>query len=334
MTTPPNPPVTVMLDPSAIKESGCILRLYRMVVEGLTQGTNSSDIEFGSAFHCYRKKYVELEFDPKCGGDKEMIHFLAMREAYNYWNNTKMFVKKDKEYLDKTYLEQTCEGYTQHYLKHGNEYEVVTIAGKPLVELRLAYPYYRTPEGDVEIILCGTIDKIVRHRKFGFYATSDYKTTAVWNKPKFFEAYRMSTQMVAYKFILKKLGELYPASELSKITSGNTAALIDGIFHGPSKSAEFQMSEPLWYSEKQMSDFEYGLNRIIQHLVSVIRNRKLLFKEGMLNGSCQKIYGACDYFKACSAPSEEEEALIIDNRFTRRVYDPRNHGELQKDGAQ
>lgn len=330
-TTASQERLTIMLDPSAIKESACILRLYRMVVLGLTHGVNSSDIEFGSAFHSYRKRYVELQFEGNYTDNPDLLHFLAMKEAYAYWNGTKMFVKKDKDYLNKTYLEQTCEGYQSHYAKHGTEYEIATIAGKPLLELRLSYPYYVAPEGDIEVILCGTVDKVVRHRKFGFYAIADYKTTAVWNKQKFFEGYRMSTQMVAYKYILKKMGELYPNSELSKMTEFNMPAVIDGIFHGKSKPAEFEMSEPLWYSEDMMEEFEFGLQRIVGRLVEAIRDNRKLFREGMLNAGCEKIYGACNYFNACSAPNKEEEMLIINNKFVRRPYSPLTHGELKNE---
>ena len=327
--------ITIWLDPSATKESGCILRLYNMLVGGYTQGIHANDLEFGSAFHAYRNIYVNTLYDPaaketfKSTSELTTIaQIKGVAAGLHYWDNTKMYVKWNKKFLDRDYLETTCNEYERHYRVNGDEYEIVSLNGKPLVELRIPYPYYVTPEGDIEFILCGTIDKLIKHRSLGYYAISDYKTTAMWKIADYFESYKLSCQMIAYKLMLRKYAELYPDSLIAEISKSNLGCVIDGIFTS-SSGAKFERSAPIYYSEGQMEEFEFGLKLLIHKLVDVIRYPKHLFREGMLNGSCEKVYGPCQFAEACSASSESERQVIMDNKFTKRVYNPLSHGELK-----
>lgn len=322
------------LDPSAIRESGCILRLHNMLISGYRRGINGNDLEFGSAFHTYRKSYDTLTHDPKFKAKFEttdelttFAQILAVKDGLNYWDKTDKYVKWNKKFLDRKYLENTFREYYNFYKTNGDEYEVVTIGSNPLVELRIPYPYLVTPEGDIEFILCGTVDRIVRHKSLGFYATEDYKTTSLWDKKKYFESYKLSTQMIAYKFMLKKYAELYPSSVIGQCAS-NLKCLINGVFVSPS-AVTFERSEPLDYDDKKLLEFEVGLLRIIKRLIEVIRDPSKLYREGMLNGSCEKVYGACGYSDACGASNESERKLIMNEHYVKVPYAPLTHGELK-----
>jgi len=327
---------TIWLDPSAIKESGCILRLYNMLVNGYTQGVHANDLEFGSAFHAYRNAYTNALHDSEANAifttNSELISFAQVKgvqAGLHYWDNTKMYVKWNKKFLTREYLEMTCNKYEQHYRTNGDEYEVVSIGEKPLVELRIPYPYYVTPEGDIEFILCGTIDKLIKHKSLGYYAISDYKTTAMWKIDDYFNSYRLSCQMIAYKLMLRKYAELYPNSLVAEISKSNLGCVIDGIFTATA-GPKFERSAPIYYSEGQMREFEDGLKRIIDRLCQAIRDPSIVYREGMLNGSCEKVYGPCQYFEACCANSDDEREVIMDNKFTKRQYNPLSHGELKQ----
>lgn len=331
---PANGKITVWMDPSSIKEGGCILRLYNILVAGLKGGKNANDIEFGSAFHAYRKEYEVMmhnkEFVAGFGNEAKTIAKLkGINAAVNYWQKTPMFTKYNKKFLDEKYLIQTCNGYHDHYAKMGEEYSTVTIADEPLVELRIPYPYYTTPEGDVEVILCGTVDRIVKHKTFGYYAINDYKTTSVWDKQKYFDFYRMSPQMIAYKLLVKLYAQKYPKSVIAEIDRSDVKFVIDGVFVAASGPATFEQSAPISFNERQLKEFKEGLDLLISKLIHYIRFPENLFREGMLNGSCEKIYGACNFFNVCSASSDEEAHFALENGFQVGSYDPMSHGELK-----
>ncbi len=335
MPTPTTNRTTILLDPSALKESSCILRLHNILVSGYRkEGGNFNDIEFGSAFHAYRRTFDTLshdrDFKAKFDDSQERETFtqiLAVKAGLDYWDKVPRVTKWNKKYLDRKFLENTLREYYNYYKLHGDEYEVVTIGGKPLVELRIPYPYYVTPEGDVEVILCGTIDRIIRHRSLGFYASEDYKTTALWDKSKFFTAYQLSTQMLAYKFMIREYAKLYPASVLDSVAS-NLKCVINGIFHS-ANGVMFERSEPYNFSDDKLAEFEIGLMRVVERLVEVVREPNKLYREGMLNSSCEKVYGACGFAEACAAESEEERRFIMNEKFVRVPYSPLSHGELK-----
>lgn len=315
---------TILLDPSAMKESSCCLRLDRILIQGYTSAINSSDIEYGSAFHLYRQVMVK-----STSPSADAAHIEGVIAALRYFKQTPMSVKFNKQFLTATHLRETCDAYDEHYRINGMEdWEVVRWPdGKPMVELRVPLPYYVTPEGDIEVLLLGTIDEICQHRQSGEYAIKDYKTTSVWDTKKYFAGYRLSTQLMFYKYLLQSYAKLFPTSSLAKVTSGgNIGCFIDGVFLGSNKKTGFERSEVFRFDESKMQEFEKGIKSVVEKLVYYTRNPSELYREGMLNSSCEKVYGACKFAEVCGVPDEETGKMILANEFVKRPYDPMQHG--------
>lgn len=310
---------TILIDASALRESSCILRTYRKIIQGYKLATPSSDIVFGSAFHTFRSTYEET-------GDE----IQSTIEAVKYFTTSPKWVKSTKGHLNLQYLNSVCTGWNNHYTLMGDEYDIVkTKDGKPLVELRIAYPYFVTPEGDIEVLLCGTIDRIVRSRTMGYYAISDYKTTSIWDVQKYFSTYELSTQLMFYKLLLSLYAKLFPTSIIAEVCSGhNVGAFIDGVFLGAGKSTKYERSKVFWYSKERMEEFQRGVDVAIWKIIDYARAPEKLFREGMINGSCEKVYGMCDFYESCICDNVQDRDLILNEQFIRDPYNPMTFGTL------
>lgn len=308
-----------MLDASIMRKSSCIKKVYRKLIQGYTLPILSSDIVFGSAFHTYTKVKEEL-------GDSTK----ALASALQYYTKTPYFHKPKKSHLTNQYLIDTCMGHDTAF--QIDAYDTVRSAdGKPLVEQRIAYPFYVTPERDIEVLLCGTIDKIVFNRIAGYYAILDYKTTHAWQPDEYFKNYQLSTQLRMYKLLLTLYGKLFPDSIVAEITKGNLGAIIEGVFLAKDKSARYERSETLWFSEKGMEEFQEGIKLfIIQKLVPAIRHpNEFTYREGIVNGSCEEPYGGqCEFAESCGKETEEEREEFMRDNFSTKKYEPLTHGEL------
>jgi len=301
----------VLVDPSALKSSGCCLAMNYNIIQGYRKPVNSCDIEFGSAFHLYRKLKVET-------GDE----FMALAKAQAYYRDIPKYMKPKKMHLDTNYLAAVCEGYDERY--SFDEYGVVKDdKGKPLVELRLVFPY-KTYD-DLDVLFCGTVDEICYNPIADFYCIKDYKTTSVWDIRGYLGAYRLSSQLMSYKFILQNYARLFPGSVISKVCERPLGAFIDGVFLGASKTT-YERSDVFFYADSQMAEFEKGLAKAVEEIVWYVRNPGDLYRQGMMNSSCEKVYGACQFFEACVESEPENRQSILDTDFIKKPYDPRTHG--------
>lgn len=307
---------TIMLDASALKLSSCCLALDYTLIQGYRAAVNSSDIEWGSAFHIGKKVFAET-------GDET----LAIGRAIKYYRNTPMYVKPKKLWLNESLLMDTIEKHNAYYAQ--DEWKVLKDSeGKPLVELRFAYPY--RSYDDIDILLCGTIDEVCRNTIHGAYAIKDYKTSSTWNQEEELQSYTLSCQLMFYRFALESYARVFPDSIVGKAAgvNGDTLhAFIDGIFLSASKGATFKRSIPFLYPRRQMEEFQKGLDKAIEELVGYVRRPETLFRQGMMNGSCKKLYGMCQYFKVCSENMDSMRQVILQEDFVVKQYDPRTHGE-------
>ncbi len=306
----------VHLDASALKLSGCRLAMYRTMVQGYRSAVNNSAIEFGTAFHLFRKEYEEN------GGD----YTSALSSAVKYFKRVPMSIGKNKAWLDDKYLMTTCEEYLSAYPPGLDEYHTLQAAdGKPIVEVQFAYPYRKYD--DLEILLCGTIDAIVYNPTAGYFAVKDYKTTSVWNRSEYLASYALSSQLMFYTYALNKYARLFPASVIAKACERPIGAFIDGVFLASGKSPVFERSVPFFYSDAQMAEFEKGLEKIVGEIVQWVRNPSELYREGMMNGSCEKVWGPCMYQKVCMENLEDMRQVMLDESFAKRVYNPLMFGK-------
>lgn len=307
---------TILLDASALGESSCILRVHRKIIDGYSSETLSADIVFGSACHAYFKVRDETADDIK-----------GLAAALDYWKKTPKFFTKNTKFMDDKLLTDVCMSYPLHY--NADPLTVVKFkSGNSFVEQRIAYPYYITPEKDIEIVLCGTLDKLVYNSIAGFYAIGDYKTTKMWDISKYLDSYRLSGQLRTYKLLLKLFAKLFPDSILSEIINKPLACFIDGIFLSPSVPIQFKRSEMIWFSDEDMIEYQRGLDLFIQHkLIPSIREpEKYLFREGIMNKSCDKVYGPCEFSESCSKDNDTSQRLVLSDSHIQRQYNPMTHG--------
>lgn len=300
------------VDASALKESSCARRFYWNVVSGYRTRLNSNDIEFGSAFHEFVKTMRE---NP---GNYAMA-IKAAQERYA----VPMEFKEKKQYMNATYLTRVCMDFWQNWVEQ-DMFETVVKDGKPLVELKFSYPYYA--DDDVEVLLCGTIDDICKHRH-GTYALRDYKTTSVYDKAAYLSAYMLSPQLMFYKMIVDYYGRTYPESIFGELSQKNIACMIDGIFlAGAAKPPAFERSEVFVFHRAQMEEFEQLVKQRVLALVAHVKANVLPMREGMINGACQTVYGKCKYFNACIQNDDIARTHILNRHFIQQEYNPLKFG--------
>lgn len=315
---------TILLDASALRESACMLRVVRKIVNGYTNAVNGADLEFGSAFHLYRKIAAE-------GQGNQIAQLKGLKAALEYYEKAPKYFKERKQFLTPAYLTTVCREYEAVYPYASDSYKpVVTDEGKVLVEIRIALPYYISPCGKVEVLLCGTIDEISKEQSLGFYCIKDYKTTSLWDKDKYFASYEMSTQLMFYKLLIGKYAKLYPDSIIGKIyADGNILAFIDGVFLKSGDKVEYARSNVFSYKPKRMAEFETLVHNKVLELVDCVLGVKPLLREGLINGACEKVYGPCDFMQVCACEDEDVRADILKSNFIIRAYNPMTHGELK-----
>ena len=304
----------VMINASALSKSSCRLRLFNIVVEGLTTKLNGNDIEWGTAFHIFRQVFREQ------GYDNAYKHGLKLAQAY--YANTPMRVKSKKEYLTEQYLLSACISYAEQYKK--DSFETINIGDTVgLIEQKFAIPYY--VDDTMEVVLCGTVDEIGKFRN-GIYSICDLKTSAAWNHTEYFESYWLSPQMMFYRWQLGLYAAAYPDSIYAKIHAEDCGVFIDGVFHNGARQVEFKRSSVMLFKEAQLEKFGRLVDIKVKQLIEDIKHWRytgqLPLEEGILNGACQEKFGLCAFANICKAPDDEVKQHIKDHNFIKQPYNP------------
>lgn len=288
--------------------------MHRIAIDGYTDAVSNVDIEYGSAFHEFIATYRKY--------DEPLNLPYGLKAAQEYFTTTPHKVKDSKKWMTTEHLVGTCMGYNNTYIKD-SLHTLKDREGNAMVELKFAVPYYADDKYD--IILCGTIDDICRVNHNGMYLIRDYKTTSVWNKASYLDAYRLSPQLAFYLYVLKRYAMLYPSSIFAEIVSNNhIGTLIDGIFL-TQKESTFQRSSVFTFSDTYLKNFEFLIDQKIKQLLDVLNGVSPLLSEGTLNGSCEEVFGHCSFFAACSSPDEISEELILKHNFIQKEYNPLNY---------
>ncbi len=310
----------VILDASALSNSACMLKLFRTVIQGYTSKLQNNDMEFGTAFHKFRKVFRDK-------GEEGLA--LGIKEAKNYFNKP-MVIKSNKKYLTTTFLIRICLEYAEKYKK--DQFDVIRIKdNEPLLELKFIFPYYI--DDVMEILIAGTIDELGKHRS-GIVCICDAKTTSMWDIKKYFESYELSCQLRFYKWALLKYIKAYPDSFLAELCNGNEiGCFIDGIFYkGEDKEVIYQRSDVMLYGDdKEMLEMNSLIETKIAQLILAIqtwRNNSITpLREGILIGACETKYDHCTFAKVCAAVDSTTRDVMLDYGFIKRQYNPMTHGE-------
>lgn len=302
----------INIDASSLKESSCDYRFYNIVVKGLRQPLPNNDTQYGSAFHKFTSTMHETS-----GNFNEAI------KAACLLFDKPCIVKPKKKHLTKNHLVKTCLDYWEHFGKT-DDFEVLHDNNdKPLVEIKFELLIYSTE--DVEVYLCGTIDKIGKFKN-GAYAIGDYKVTSSWDIVGYLAPYRLSTQLKVYHWALTEIGIRNPESAVAAITKYPVGVFIDGIFAKTNKDTEFHRSEVFMFKDSERAEFDDFIKIAAERILFISKYREVR-RNGLINGSCHTGWGPCKFFDICAAPDDIARAHVIRNNFITKPYEPLKFGE-------
>jgi len=314
----------VVLDSSAFSNSACMLNLFRTVVQGYTSKLQNNDVEFGTAFHKFRKIFRDK-------GENGLAE--GIKEAKDYFVNTPMIIKSNKTYLTSTFLMRVCLEYAEKYNK--SLFNVIRIEKaigeyEALLELRFAFPYY--VDDEMEILMAGTIDELGKHNN-GIVCICDAKTTSMWKIRDYFNSYELKCQLRFYKWALLKYATMYPNSFIADLCKNEIGCFIDGIFYkGAEGDIEYKWSDVMLFQDDPgmvlMDTLIYSkVSRLITAIKNWRRERMTPLREGILINACENPFGPCRYSKVCSAVDNTTRDVMLEYNFIQRPYNPMNHGE-------
>ena len=282
------------IDASSYRESTCDLRFYFTTVRGLRNNHMNHKMEYGTAYHKALEKFYAT-------GDRTA----AMNMALEHYSNPEIVVP-ETDWRTAGHLATCLTQYFDNY----SEVDGLVVEqhnGEPLLEMKFAYPFYTN--GTVDVLLCGTIDFIGKY--FGQNIICDHKSTAITSVDRYLDSYRMSTQLMAYTMVLRKL---FP--------DRNYQAIINGIFLSRSNKNKFQRSAILDFSQDRMEKFE-------EHLTNTVIDFADLIAKGIKTNTipflpnfncCETKFGMCRFADICN--SGEHSETIIDNEYYTKLYDP------------
>lgn len=312
-------PIILKVDASAIKESSCRYRFFNNVVLGKRKKLNTISVEWGQAFHTFRKIFRS---DPKNG------LAIGVTKAVEYFENVKYESDYKKKYMeDITYLMRACSQYGVTYLT--DDYKPALNNGEPLIERTFAFPYIIEP--DIHVFLCGTMDEIALSPR-GRTTIIDCKTTSLWDVKEYLAGYLLNPQMAFYAYALKVYAENYPDTIWGTLGKNGCAIMIDGIFCQGKDKILFERSDPITISEQVLSEFAIELEKTIRDLMVMTRQYysregTIPTRNGLVNGACETKYGKCGYLYPCQAPNERARMVLLERDFITKPYDPLNFHE-------
>lgn len=322
-TNESNGKVRIMLDASAFKESSCLLRTFYQTVAGYTDKIQYNDVEFGSAFHIFRRIVREKGQDGLG---------LAIRSARHYFETKPMNIKSKKKYLTSQYLLDACVKYFEEY--EIDRLKPIWITKKDgikevLLELPFTFPYY--VDDQIEILMAGTMDELGKFDN-GIVCVTDMKTTSVFDIDGYFDSYRLSPQLIFYRWSIKQYAKAFPESFLATYDKEDIGCMIDGMFlSGANNPVELRRSDVHVITESALTEFDFLLRKKVDALIAevkhCIKHNVVPIRYGMLDGSCQTIYGKCKYFNVCAARDDTIRAVLLERDFVQRPYNPLAFGK-------
>lgn len=306
----------IHINGSLLRESACRLRTFLKGTIGYKELINSANIEYGQAFHKFAQSLATTNGDVQ----------LSMLAAFNYFKNTEMIYSRTNQWMTLGHLSATClDFYEKVWNKEERDFEIVkSYGGAPLVEQKFSIPYYSDDE--VDVLIEGTIDMKVKVFN-GCYAIGDYKTTAGWDKAKFFLPYRLSNQLMLYRWAVEWHAAKYPNSIYAEMVAKRLHCFVQGIFLTKDGGADFERSEYIYYSDDTMEEFRSLLDDKVEEIMNEVNNATKYpgyrpLKEGIINGACKTEWGTCPFLGACSSPDEKSFWGILDGQFKKEEYNP------------
>lgn len=304
--------IRIYFDASALKDSSCFRKIYWTVVKGYKTEKKiiNYPIAYGNACH----KFAERHY---CGVD--LAENLELTRKYYEPYHDSIQYSEETEFRTLKHLNNVCKKYAQTFPTEHDCIQVVRINEVPLVEQQFAFPVWKSEDGKIEVILCGTIDMVADYQ--GTRVFIDHKTTTSWYKEGYFKQYQMNVQMQLYSWALKKiLGTSY---YLSCVVNGwfikkpTDKSEKMGVFDG----VKFERSNIIDYSEEQMAQFEGWLSYKLGSILAFFKENKLEEMSKHLDYTACNNYGLCKFFDVCRLkPSVQED--VLNSKFTTIPYEP------------
>lgn len=318
---------TVIIDASSLKNSSCRLRFFNDVFIGY-RGSGGLDgvMFFGSAFHHFRATYRTTNDWNK-----------AYADGLTYFKNPSAPVSCRKKFLNAQFLSECMIKYEEVFDVHKERLvPVIDKSGDTLVEprTRFALPFIITE--DIDILIAGTMDEMAYQHASGYtpagYRIVDCKTSGTWKIRDYMASYRLSPQLLMYRFAIKQYAKLQPDSIWADIdNSPTTAGLIEGVFYkgddeGGKTGVNITRSDAIFFKPEMLFEFEVLLRRQCEKLIDDIRVYKMTgnvpIREGLINDSCSTKFGPCGYSEVCCAVDDEARESILEQQFIRKFYNP------------
>lgn len=309
------------IDASLFKLHNCMRNIENVLIHGYRSRGKSVSPEYGTGFHKFVQEY-RTTGDIQKGIAFAMMHY-SQEEIQAQLGAT--------DFKTLTHLINTCRGYSEKYNWKSDTlqpaYSIET--NLPMLEAKFKIPYKVVKIRDIvyEVILAGTIDMVGFDS--GEPVTVDYKSTSLWDYDSYLASYTTNSQMMFYKFIMKKLAtEIYPETFSS---FANVGCIVDGIFirkptPGNPLCAIYKRSEIIRFDDSQMEDFEFKLNLFIKDLIELLQTttpwpRNFTCCDWGYKSS-DNPQGACPFQKSCSASDYETAKEYLERDFERKEYNP------------
>lgn len=302
--------MTILLDPSASKSAVCARKLYNTVVHGWRERGTNNDLIFGTGFHHWRAALSRGE------SAKE-----AQLKALAVFDSPGLVWKEKKEWLNKEYLRATIAHDFASLQERPLEPAIKFADGSLAIEHAWSIPFYRT--ASVEVILCGTIDRLIELPS-GIICIADYKTTASWGSHSYYlNGYRNSSQLMFYAWALKRLVKDIPeATKYKNLNVERIAARIDAVFVGKDKTPSFESSDVMVLDEGRFMDFELSLRKQVKELAEYVE-AGYAPRTGFYNGACDHGFpDKCPFYYACGASDPSIERQVLERTFVQREHNP------------
>lgn len=304
----------IRIDASVLKQSSCLLKLWRIAVEGYRSKWKYNDTEFGSAVHVYCKEAWERK-----------PHAEAKAAAMGYFieklSDPHIKVRPGAELLSVPFLELVCNYLDKNMPR---DFTPLEVDGEVLVEKNFEIPYYETDS--VSIRLTGTIDIIGRLNN-GMFCIGDYKTTRQWNHTAFLEPFVYNIQLPFYLHAIQWLGDKYPQGIFGDLAKNRVGCFIEGIFFSEKDFVQIKRSSIWTFSDRRIEVIKTFLDDLCTRLEFYANAKTEPNKEGLVNDTCiGKFVGGkgypCEFLGSCMAPNDDATQTILGNSFKKVEYNP------------
>ena len=306
--------IEINLSSSALSHGGCMLELYRTIVQGYKEPRPTAAMVYGVAVHKYREVMFKTKGHIPTATKAAMDAFRIPKED-NY---------KSQHLSDEKHMITTAFNFWEMYVSKDSGFDYLELNGVPAVELSFSLPYY---EDDLfRVNLAGTLDGLGKI-KGGCFSIADLKTTSSWDDKNYFKSYELSCQLRFYRFVLSLMAERFPDSILGKVGATNVGAFIDALFIKPAANEnKYKRSEVFQFSDAHMREFKVTLDRFIEHMCHAFQNPESLTREGILTKACIKGYGKlCVFFNVCA--NDESGKLLLARDFIQKPFDPLHYSD-------